>query len=46
MMGGVLMLKKKVLVSYVNPLKDLFNLSIIKEIFPDDLKIETFTAIY
>ena len=46
MMGGVLMLKKRVLVSYVNPLKDLFNLSIVKEIFPDDLKIEKFTAIY
>ena len=38
--------KKKVLVSYVNLLKDLFNLSIVKEIFPDDLKIEKFTAIY
>ena len=32
--------------SYVNLLKYLFNLSIVKGIFPDDLKIAKVTPIY
>ena len=37
---------KNVLVSYVNLKKYLFNLPIVKETFPDDLKIPKITPIY
>ena len=46
MMTSVLMLLKKCFSNLCEPLKYLFNLSIEKGIFPDDLKIAKVTPIY